>query len=228
MVDPVLRPMKDSVATGGACRRRPAAIKFAAAWLSTVAAWTATAAGIAIAADGDAILVKPSPVRTAAAPTHRVREGGQVRDLWLDPTREAVGAASREGVPGAMTLRPRTAPVGRDSRPPVETPAAKAGTTATTAGSNGAGASPVFVDAAGNPRALPGGVIVTFREAIDDARAREAIEASGQVPSHRLGPRMWLVKSPSGTGALETSESLAATGRFDSVEPNWWRPATLK
>ena len=226
MVDPVLRPMKDFVPTGGARRRRPAAIKFAAAWLSTVAAWAATAAGIAIAADGDAILVKPSPVRTAAAPTHHVREGGQVRDLWLDPTREAVGAPSREGVPGAMTLRPRAAAVVRDSRPPEET--TKAGTTATTAGSNGDGASPVFVDAAGNPRALPGGVIVTFREAIDDARAREAIEASGQVPSHRLGPRMWLVKSPSGTGALETSESLAATGLFDSVEPNWWRPPTLK
>jgi hypothetical protein len=176
---------------------------------------------MARAAEGAAILVKPAPVGTTAAPTHRVREGGMVRDLWLDPTREAVAAPSPEGVPGAMTLRPRAEPVVRESLPGTATTAAKAGP-------NGDGASQVFVDAAGNPRALPGGVIVTFRESIDDAHAREAIEASGQVPDHRLGPRMWLVRSSSGTGALDATEALAATGRFESVEPNWWRPPTLK
>ncbi|RPH67259.1 MAG: hypothetical protein EHM83_01980 [Burkholderiales bacterium] len=92
-----------------------------------------------------------------------------------------------------------------------------------------AGASPVFRDTAGSPRALPGGVIVRLRDA-DRQQARERLAAAGLVPVRAIDPqeRSWLVESPPGLPSLELANRLHEGGEFESAEPNWWRPRTLK
>jgi hypothetical protein len=91
------------------------------------------------------------------------------------------------------------------------------------------GASPVFRDAGGAARALPGGVLVRLRDA-DLRRARERLAAAGLTPVRANDPegRTWLVESPPGLPALELANRLHESGEFESVEPNWWRPRALK
>lgn len=195
----------------------------------TAVAGTVMASRVALAADaiapGDRVLVKPGPIGAATVAPHRLREDGHVQELWIDPTREAV-VDSSDGARSAMSLRPRGAGVA--AAPPSDKTAdglKRGGIGAGGADSNG---SPVFVDAAGNPRALPGGAIVTFAAPLADAQARARIEGAGGIAERRIGPRSWLVQTASGLPALETSDALRASGRFESVEPNWWRPPTLK
>lgn len=164
---------------------------------------------------GNTILVKPAPVGqtvTATATTKATGSADFLRGLHLDPSREAVPDATSASGTG-MQLRDRsssTDPASGKSTDP------------------GDGASPVYVDGAGNPQALPGGVIVTFREPLDADRARAIIEATGHPALQEIGPRMWLVGTDSGNAALEAARSLAADSRFESAQPNWWRPPTRK
>ena len=91
------------------------------------------------------------------------------------------------------------------------------------------GASPVYRDAGGAPRALPGGVIVRLRDA-DLRRARERLAAAGLKPIRANDPegQTWLVESAPGLPALELANRLHESGEFESAEPNWWRPRVLK
>jgi hypothetical protein len=88
--------------------------------------------------------------------------------------------------------------------------------------------SPLFLDAAGQPQALPGGVIVTLKEALPEAQARDLLDSAGLVPVRQLGERMWLVDSPVGIESLQLAERLDGDGRFAFVQPNWWRPRARK
>lgn len=92
-----------------------------------------------------------------------------------------------------------------------------------------AGASPVFRDENGTPRALPGGVIVRPHEA-DRSEARARLEAMGLVPVRPIDPegRSWLVESAAGLQSLELANRLHESGQFESASPNWWRPRALK
>lgn len=245
MVHPVPRSMTGAAAgQRRSPRRGPPGLArvgaFTAAAVAAIAAGNAVvvlaavagatlAPRVALAAEpiapGDRVLVKPGPVGAATAAPHRLREDGRVQELWIDPTREAVVDAS-DGARSAMSLRPRGAGVAA-GRPADSSPAGpKDG--AIGPGVDPANGSPVFVDAAGNPRALPGGVIVTFAAPLADAQALSRIEGAGAIAERRIGPRSWLVQTASGMAALETSDALRASGRFESVEPNWWRPPTLK
>ncbi len=174
---------------------------------------------------GERILVKPaagaieSAGGAGAGAKAAMRTDGGGQPLWIDPTREAV-LDNAEDARSAMRIRDR-----------LSTAAGKANT------SNGAepatvdadgSASPVFVDAAGNPRALPGGVIVTFAEALPDSEARARIAGAGGAPARAIGPRSWLVDSAGGIAALQVADALRASGAFASVEQNWWRPPVLK
>lgn len=85
-----------------------------------------------------------------------------------------------------------------------------------------------YVDAAGNLRALPGGVIVVFADAIAPDAARQVIANHGQAVERQLAPGVWLVRTGPGDAAIEVSRALAASGDFRSVEPNWWRPPVRK
>jgi hypothetical protein len=88
--------------------------------------------------------------------------------------------------------------------------------------------SPIFLDSTGQPRALPGGVIVSFRQELPEAQARARLEESGLTPRRQLGPRMWLVDSPVGVASLDLAERLQGDERFEFAQPNWWRPRATK
>ena len=217
MVDHVSRSMNKH---GRFIRRLPALASLLAGTMlsSTLPAAPPAAAGSvridtrqASGEPGDAILDTARAVGPAsAAPPGRDRAPKDFLDgLSLDADREAIPDAAA-GSGSGMQLRRRIGP-------------AAAGAADAMAGS-----SPVYLDAAGNPRALPGGVIVTFREPLDAAAARAAIEASGHVALREIGPRMWVVETDSGDAALETARRLAADDRFESAEPNWWRAPVRK
>ncbi len=92
-----------------------------------------------------------------------------------------------------------------------------------------AGVSPVLRDSNGEPRALPGGVIVRLRDA-DLADPRKALAEAGLEPVRPIDPqqRTWLVASPAGLDSLALANRLHESARFESVTPNWWRPRALK
>jgi hypothetical protein len=88
--------------------------------------------------------------------------------------------------------------------------------------------SPVFKDAGGRLRALPGGVIVSLRQPLAADEARAVLEAAGLVPLRQIGERMWLVDSPAGIATLELANRLQEEGRFGFAQPNWWQPKVTK
>ncbi|MGE0312664.1 MAG: hypothetical protein AB7P21_13710 [Lautropia sp.] len=170
------------------------------------AARTHAAAGAASASGIPVVpLVKSAPAgANAPLPSRSIRDGSARGELWLDESRVAVFPSRGAGRP---ELRPQ--PGG-------------------TAANADLDASPVYVDRAGRPRALPGGVIVTLPAPLDDARASALLRGQGLTPLRRIGPRMWLVDGPVGTGSLDLAERLARDPRFEAAEPNWWAPPVLK
>lgn len=162
-----------------------------------------------------------------AAPTAWWYDRGVRRPLHVD--RELVadfaGQAPRSG-PGARPTEPSTGAgrAGRQASPLRQRDSVEKSTDTLPAG-----ASPVFRDAGGAPRALPGGVIVRLRDT-DLQRARERLVAAGLKPVRANDPegRTWLVESAPGLPALELANRLHETGEFEWVEPNWWRPRVVK
>jgi hypothetical protein len=85
--------------------------------------------------------------------------------------------------------------------------------------------SPLFIEN-GRRRALPGGLIVSLKQARDEQDAREQLVARGLTPV-RLIPgdaqaRNWIVASPTGLETLSMANRLHESGQFASVAPNWW------
>ncbi|MGE3925031.1 MAG: hypothetical protein AB7G13_19030 [Lautropia sp.] len=175
----------------------------------------------------------PQVVKPAAAPSKTanpsviVVEGGGTRALWIDPNRiadfgaggAAVQPALRPPAPGELTDRARAGK--RDDDRSAKSAADTGSTAATTV-------SPVFLDAGGRARALPGGVIVGFAASVSNDAAAGEFAAAGVTPLRRIGDRMWLVESPPGLATLEIAERLNASGRFAFVQPNWWNPRPTK
>ncbi len=166
------------------------------------------------------------------APSHVVNEGGVERPLWIDTTRVADFDAAGGGRPAVRAAAP-----GELIGNPNERPGAKSGVTTppvTPAGGAADGAagantvSPILLDASGRARALPGGVIVSLKQALPDGQAREQLLAAGLEPLRRIGERMWLVQSPVGLPSLELANRLQAEGSFEFAQPNWWHPRTTK
>jgi hypothetical protein len=88
--------------------------------------------------------------------------------------------------------------------------------------------SPVFRDDGGQPRALPGGVIVVLQTPLEDAAARALFASVGARPLQPIDATLWLLDSPPGLPSLELANRLHDTGRFAAVEPNWWTPRPRK
>jgi hypothetical protein len=65
-----------------------------------------------------------------------------------------------------------------------------------------------------------------LRHQPDNARA--LISQAGATPLHSLSDRLWLVQGPVGLGSLRLANQLQAAGLFESAQPNWWVPRTLK
>lgn len=160
-----------------------------------------------------AAAAQPSP-DGKSPPSRVVREDGVERPLWIDSDRVVDFDKQGAGSPSIRPVQPGEKSDGtRDSN---------------SAADADSGISPVFVDSVGQPRALAGGVIVSLRQTLPEAQAVAQLEASGLVPLHRIGERMWLVDAPVGLPSLDLAEKLQGDERFDLVQPNWWRPRTKK
>lgn len=155
----------------------------------------------------------------ADAPAVRWHDGERSREIRIDPARVADFRAPP--------------PAGKSAVVRARSDAEKA------APGLPAGVSPVFVDpdAAGQIRALPGGVIVTLKQppagndvAAREEQARRQLADAGIEPLRPIGPdaRRWLVASPPGMPALELANRLQESGVFESASPNWWKPRALK
>lgn len=184
-------------------------------------------------------IVKPekAPSKTSN-PTVVVVEGSGTRALWIDPTRvadfgtggSAEQPALRPPAPGELANGNRSSKRDIAKNVKSETGMATVSETDPTAASatTAATVSPVFVDAGGRARALPGGVIVAFADGITADAANVELAALGVTPLRRIGERMWLVESAPGLAALELAGRLNTSGRFAFVQPNWWQPRTTK
>ena len=136
--------------------------------------------------------------------THVWHDGNSARRLTLDETLEA-------HFPGGLL------PEGGVLRPAGSTDRAQA-----------AQISPVLRDESGRPRSLPGGVVVVLKAPMDETSARALIGQAGAIPLQALTDRLWLVQGPIGLGSLRLANQLQAAGVFESAQPNWWMPRTLK
>jgi hypothetical protein len=91
--------------------------------------------------------------------------------------------------------------------------------------------SPLFVEN-GRRRALPGGLIVSLKQARDAQDAREQLMARGLTPVRMIQGdaqgRNWIVASPSGLETLTIANRLHESGVFASVSPNWWTELSKK
>jgi hypothetical protein len=178
---------------------------------------------------------------SGSAPTHVTREGGVERRLWIDTGRVAefdsdgapairaaavgeVEAIRRGGSTDAKASAFKDQAQDQAHRKQDQAPAGSA----MTGGAAGKPVSPVFRDASGRPRALPGGVIVSLKQALAEEDAQAALAAAGLVPLRRIGERMWLVESPPGIESLEMANRLQEEGRFGFAQPNWWQPKATK
>lgn len=88
--------------------------------------------------------------------------------------------------------------------------------------------SAVLRDESGRLRALPGGLIVRFRQGTTAQQAREQLAALGLKVSRQIGEDQWLIESPIGLESLRRANELHASGRFANVQPNWWVERRLR
>jgi hypothetical protein len=176
------------------------------------------------------VLSKPEVGQSKTAnPSHVVNEGGSERSLWIDLGRVAEFSRPGTDQPAIRAAQPGEISEGSRIGKPDFKSAPTAATTSTAAADPGAPqVSPIFLDASGRPRALPGGVIVAFKQPLPEAQAREQLQSGGLKALRQIGERMWLVESPVGIDSLNLANRLHAEGHFDFVQPNWWHPRTTK
>jgi hypothetical protein len=200
-------------------------------------------------ADGAGAAVPATPEfgrSRIANPSHVVNEGTGKRRLWIDTGRVADFRRGGAGRPVIRAAEPGELSEGnRSGRPDQKTAVATPDSTSAASGAGAPGApgtpgatgaasagnaqvSPIFVDASGRPRALPGGVIVSLKQALPPAQARDRLQAAGLNPLRQIGERMWLVDSPVGIASLDLAGRLHADGLFEFVQPNWWHARTTK
>ena len=154
---------------------------------------------------------------TPAAQTAPGADGeSAAQRCWYDGPRKRTVRIDPDWVADFRGAKPSLAP-------------APASPTGTKSASLAPGPSEVLRDETGEPRALPGGVIVRLHESdVGNAAARFA--GLGLTPLRALDPerRTWLVESPPGLESLALANRLHETGQFESATPNWWRPRALK
>jgi hypothetical protein len=159
----------------------------------------------------------------AAGPTSFYWYDGQIRrELWLESSQIVDFAAkAANGAPLVKPSASTSANTGsKDPALPHDS-----------GRSDAHSVSPMFRDTTGAAptRALPGGVIVTFRQPLAPDQAREFLRQRGLVPLRQIGDSAaWLVASPPGLESLTLANRLFESGEFAGAAPNWWRPRVLK
>ncbi|MDO5101958.1 MAG: hypothetical protein Q4D91_03545 [Lautropia sp.] len=155
--------------------------------------------------------------------TIEVRNGDQaVRQFQLDEQHVVQFAGPETAHPPELRSASQT------ERKQLKSLSAGTATSSLSKAADGAQVSPVLRDASGKPWALPGGLIVTFREAVSETDARAQLSAAGLTPDRAINPQVWLAKSPSGLATIELANLLNEQALFADVSPNWWTPRALK
>lgn len=77
---------------------------------------------------------------------------------------------------------------------------------------------------------LPGGVVVTLRQAMAPAQAQQFLVARGLSPVRPVGDgsTTWLVASDPGLPSLRLANRLYESGDFAGASPNWWQARAKK
>ncbi len=87
------------------------------------------------------------------------------------------------------------------------------------------GKSPVFRDASGMRRSLPGGVLVAFRASTSEARVRAWAKAQGVKLLKKVVASaervIWLVESPRGIASLNLANRIHQSETVEYASPNW-------
>jgi len=173
----------------------------------------------------------PGP-KAAAGPQRYWYDGETKRDLREEPgsavqfgasetDEEALTSAgfSRAGLRGKARLwkRASAAVTGRIA-PEASAIPASAGKT-----------SPAFRGEDNALRALPGGIVVKFRDHWTDADAGEWAARNGLTLLRKLPLRgVWSVKAEPGLPSLELANRLHETGEVEWASPDWWREISKK
>jgi hypothetical protein len=174
--------------------------------LAAALAWTVLSGSAAAQGVDPAAFAKTASGGKRAAPSHAWHDGSARRSLVLQSGWRADFSGALSGK--SVALRPTSDGALKDVSPSLQ--------------------SPVFRDEGGRLRALPGGVVVTLRDGLDEAAARAFLATHDARATRRLGERAWLVESAAGLPSLELANRLAASGAFAAAQPNWWVERTLK
>ncbi|MBI2519569.1 MAG: hypothetical protein HYV97_04105 [Bdellovibrio sp.] len=90
--------------------------------------------------------------------------------------------------------------------------------------------SPIFSDGpdgTGTLRALPGGVIVTFKQPRLDSEVQTWAQKNKLTLQRKInisGKTVWLVKTKAGFDSLNQATLLAQNEDVKTASPNWWTP----
>ena len=159
-------------------------------------------------------------------------DGTRARALWVDPAQEAEFAVPSSIAAASESVIAERKPGSRQVAPGASIHPRRVERGLEASGTLAPMRSPLFFDNAarhGAPRALPGGVIVELKSARDEDGARRSLVADGLRPVRALvGSRIWLIESATGMPALDLANRLQQSGRYVSVEPNWWQPRVPK
>lgn len=89
-----------------------------------------------------------------------------------------------------------------------------------------ANVSPVFHDSAGTSSrlALPGGIIVTFKDDWDAQRVQEWVSAQGLNIQNKLNfGNIYVIATDVGMSALTLANQIHESGEVAAAQPNWWK-----
>lgn len=96
----------------------------------------------------------------------------------------------------------------------------------------GTNTSEVFVDAKSGrmSRALPGGVLVRFKNVTSQAQADTLLRPFGTRTVRAIGGsgKSWLVQSEPGMASLELANEIYESGQVQSASPNWFKQRATK
>jgi hypothetical protein len=85
-------------------------------------------------------------------------------------------------------------------------------------------------DSSGQMKALPGGIIVSFKKDWDEKAIAQWADKQNLVINKPLlrNINLWLINSPSGIETLNLANKITEQGEVNYATPNWWQPATPK
>ena len=87
--------------------------------------------------------------------------------------------------------------------------------------------SPVFTNGksgGGQRRALPGGILVTFKADWDESKVKQWVGEKGMTIKQKMNfGNIYLLDSAPGLDSLNLANSIYESGEVEGASPNWWQ-----